>query len=563
MDRRTLLGLLSATGSAVLVGACGVLRRPLKPICTEPAVGTLTIDVHAHMFNGTDLPVKPYLQLVAAHNLQPYGGLVSAFGPILSLTSWAVAPNAQAERAALRKLSESGPYCPADASLAQVQDAREQAYSNARKELQRAATRRKVARGPRGPLLSLEEEDVGYEIISTLPRTYAEFRGAGAPAAVSGAPFLALRKTAGSVIDFVVEMFQYRYTSFARYVEDFERASGRRLNLTLSALVDYDWWLNSGMPTETSLQKQVDLMADLAVVTAGRLHYWAPFCPYRQAQWRLDPRSTFSSLKLVQNAVRENGAIGVKIYPPMGFAPYGNATLPETTWSSVAWLSGLARSDSFGKELDRSMDELFAWCVAEDVPILAHANTTSGPSDAFEALAGSIYWQQALDKYGQLRVIFGHFGGAEDDASAGNARHFIQLMGSSSAGSGINASADVSYFEKAMGNPSGLETSLRSLMSRASDPNGILEQRLLFGSDWKMLLLEAHADQYLKDFAEVFTNLAQNPPTGVDLSNLVADGLGRNALKAVGLHTHGASRDRLSKFYATRGVPTPRWMTFS
>jgi predicted TIM-barrel fold metal-dependent hydrolase len=547
----------------MLVGACGVIRRPLKPLCTEPvAVNALTIDVHAHMFNGTDLPVQSYLELVAAHNLQPYGGLVSAFGPILRLTAWGVAPNAQAERAALKRLSEVG-QCPADASLAQIQDAREQAYRNARKELQRAAAQRQVARGPRSPLLLLEQEDVGYDIVSTLPQTYVEFRGGGAPTAASGARFLALRKTAGSVIDFVVEMFQYRYTSFARYLEDFERASGRRVDLTLSALVDYDWWLNSGRPTETSLREQVDLMADLAVTTGGRLHYWAPFCPYRQAQWRLDPRSTFSSLKLVQDAVREHGAIGVKIYPPMGFAPYGNATLSAATWRSASWLSGLARSDSFGKELDRSMDELFAWCVAEDVAILAHANTSSGPSDAFEALAGPDYWEKALDKYGQLRVIFGHFGGAEDDLSAAKARHFIQLMGSPGAGSGIHASADVSYFEKAMDNPSGLETSLRSLMGRASDPTGILEQRLLFGSDWKMLLLEAHADQYLKDFTEVFTNLAQNPPAGVDLSTLVADGLGRNALSAVGLLTHGASRDRLSTFYAKRGVPIPRWMTLA
>ncbi len=404
---------------------------------------------------------------------------------------------------------------------------------------------------------------MGYEIISTLPRAYSEFRGGVAPTVASGTPFLALQKTAGSVIDFVVEMFQYRYTSFARYLDDFERASGRRVNLTLSALVDYDWWLNSGRPTETSLQEQVDLMAELAVVTGGRLHYWAPFCPYRQAQWRLEPRSTFSSLKLVQNAVRENGAVGVKIYPPMGFAPYGNATLPASIWRSASWLSGLARSDSFGKELDLSMDELYAWCVAEDIPILAHANTSSGPSDAFEALAGPDYWEMALNMYGQLRVIFGHFGGAEDNASAAKARRFIQLMGSSSGGSGIHASADVSYFERAMENPTELGNALRGLLSPGSDPNGVLEKRLLFGSDWKMLLLEAHADQYLKDFAAVFADLAQNPPTETNLSTLVVDGFGRNALNAVGLHTSGASRSRLSKFYAKRGIPAPQWMKLS
>ncbi len=47
MDRRTLLGLLGATSSAMLVGGCGPFRRPLKPLCTEPVtVNVLTIDVH-------------------------------------------------------------------------------------------------------------------------------------------------------------------------------------------------------------------------------------------------------------------------------------------------------------------------------------------------------------------------------------------------------------------------------------------------------------------------------------------------------------------------------------
>jgi predicted TIM-barrel fold metal-dependent hydrolase len=512
------------------------------------------------MFNGTDLPVKPYLELVAANNIPTYGNLVRSFGGILSAASWAIAPNAKVEREALKTISGNRQNCQHIVATQSVQAARQKAYSDARTELKAAVQRRLTLRKSSPELfLSFPLEDEGAGIIDALPPTYEGFRALGGNPQPTG-PFKAFAKTAGSAIDFVLEMFQYRYTSYARYLDDFEQSSGRRVDLTLSALVDYDWWLNAGRPTETSISDQVDLMSQLAMETSGRLHYWVPFCPYREAQYRLHPETTFSSLKLAQQAVREKGAIGVKIYPPMGFAPLGNEKLPSTLWQSVTWLSGLAKTSQFGAQLDISLRELYKWCVAEDVPILAHANTSSGPSTNFSNLAGPDHWQPAIDEYAELRVIFGHFGGAEDTASAANARHFIRLMGSNAGGAGRNTSADVSYFAKAMDDQSGLEAALSALLLPAADPNAVLPKRLLFGSDWKMLLLEAHADQYLKDFDTVFETLAKSPPGGVDLRDLVPDALGRNAIAALGLHVGGKSRRRIDDFYAAHQIAEPQWM---
>jgi hypothetical protein len=509
------------------------------------------------MFNGTDLPVAPYIDLVASQNLGTYGDLVRTLGPILSAVSWAVAPTAQAELEALGKLSNGDALCPTNANLAPVQAARQRAYARARTELRAAAKKRRAKRHGPANTLSLTDEDRGYEIISALPATYAEYQSTAAKAPSETGPFKAFAFTPGSGIDFVLEMFQYRYTSFARYLNDFESASGRRVDLVLSALVDYDWWLNGGNATETRLADQVKLMADLAVATGGRLHYWVPFCPYRQAQYRQHPGSTFSSLALAQYAVRQQGAVGVKIYPPMGFAAFGNSGLSPTPWTSASWLTGLAKTSTFGTELDQSLRELYDWCVQEDVPILAHANNSSGPSAAFDALAGPEYWEQALAYAPGLRVIFGHFGGAEDPAAAARAEHFIALMASAG---GAHANADVSYFSQALDNPTALQSALGKLFMADADPKGVLPTRLLFGSDWKMLLLEAHANLYLKDFAAVFTALAQHPPAGVALPSLPADALGRNALTGVGLHKQGAARKRIDAFYAARGVAEPQWM---
>jgi predicted TIM-barrel fold metal-dependent hydrolase len=562
VDRRKVLALLAASSASLTAGGCCLLRRPLKPICSEPSTPgkTLTVDVHAHMFNGTDLPIKSYLERVAANNIPTYGDLVRSFGGILSAVNWVVAPNARTEREALKIISNDGQDCQHIAATQSVQLARQKAYGDARKELQVAVQRRRSLRKTSPELsLSFPLEDEGAAVIDALPPTYEAFHALGGNSQPSG-PFKAFAKTANSAIDFVLEMFQYRYTSYARYLNDFEQASGRRVDLTVSALVDYDWWLNAGHPTETSLTDQVDLMSQLGVQTSGRLHYWVPFCPYREAQYRLRPETTFSSLKLAQQAVREQGAIGVKIYPPMGFAPLGNEKLPSTLWQSAAWLGGLAKTSQFGAQLDISLRELYSWCVAEDVPILAHANTSSGPSSDFSNLAGPDHWQPAIDEFKQLRVIFGHFGGAEDAAAAANARHFIRLMGSNSGGAGRNASADVSYFAKAIDDQPGLEDALLALLLPRADPNGVLPKRLLFGSDWKILLLEAHADQYLKDFDTVFATLAKPPPAGLGLPDFVSDALGKNAIAALGLHAGGKSRRRIDDFYTSHQIAEPQWM---
>ena len=49
------------------------------------------------------------------------------------------------------------------------------------------------------------------------------------------------------------------------------------------------------------------------------------------------------------------GAIGVKVYPPVGFKPFGNG-------------------GSLGGMLDEQMRQVLRFCLTEDVPILAHCS---------------------------------------------------------------------------------------------------------------------------------------------------------------------------------------------
>src|SRR5262245_18038793 len=63
----------------------------------------LTIDVHAHVFNGSDLQIKEFIdQVVAKSKTSELHGLTQGLGNILQGLGWNLAPNADDELKTLR-----------------------------------------------------------------------------------------------------------------------------------------------------------------------------------------------------------------------------------------------------------------------------------------------------------------------------------------------------------------------------------------------------------------------------------------------------------------------------
>ena len=77
---------------------------------------------------------------------------------------------------------------------------------------------------------------------------------------------------------------------------------------------------------------------------------------------------------------------------------------------------------------------------------------------------------------------------------------------------------------------------------------------LLYGSDWEMLGIEAHSDQYFERFAKLLANPKLFEP---DIPPHV---LSANAEDFLGLHSGQNTRSRLEDFYKRRGV-TAEWPT--
>lgn len=573
LDRRGFLR-NSMGALAGLLPGCSLLQRSPVPICPNDASISdpqtpLTVDVHSHVFNGSDLQVQKFIELVLPGQHDGLAKGAAALGGVLQDLAWNLAPNARDELKTLAVLQSSFEKCDPTALQVKLNNLRQSGYELARSQLQAAVTRRRPAQAPRasnfGELLSLEAQAPNATartdlIIQHLPESYETYRlqrDRRALAAPAAAP------SPAGIIDFVVQNFQYRYVSVCDYLNNYSSGKARKIDLLVASLVDFDWWLAKGQPTPSSLSDQVLAMEQIAIATGGRVHAFVPFDPLREVAFR-NGKTAQSSLALVRDAVVSHGCIGVKMYPPMGFAASGNADLD--VWRAKPWLPDIVNGSDFGRQLDAALADLYRWCIEEQVPIMAHTNFSNGAAPELAELATARHWKPVFDAIDtnagkKLRVNFGHFGDTslvEDGTTRSDA--FMALMHVAPLQSGALAFADASYFSDVLDHADGLRAVLKTLyLSPSQQQPRLLGKRLMYGSDWEMSLPELGVDRYLTAFETVFAKLqADLAKLDPAWNSLEDDFFGRNAAVYLGLRKGGATRARLDKFYGRRVSP-PDW----
>jgi len=73
----------------------------------EPIPGSVTIDVHTHIFNATDLQVEPFITRVAASEVSPsLRRVIAALATILQWAGWNFAPDGKTELRRLEAITE-------------------------------------------------------------------------------------------------------------------------------------------------------------------------------------------------------------------------------------------------------------------------------------------------------------------------------------------------------------------------------------------------------------------------------------------------------------------------
>lgn len=571
ITRRTLLRAGGALLASSTVGGCAYLKQP-KPICpfdprfTDPD-SLLTIDAHCHIFNATDLQIRRFIELIAVRQGGGMGTLAEVFGELLQSFGWRTAPDVATEMDVLARLKPAIMACDTQTNLTALSALRQSKYEKGRTELREAANARAKVLSieplqPGRPMTGMPADIRGLQQILELPDTYDElFRDPPKDGFESEA--FTQRVTINSALKFIIEMLQYRFVSVYNYLETYDEASPLKIDLMTPALVDFDWWLNGGTATKSSLPDQMALMKEISILTGGRVHAMVPFDPYRQVVHDLGMASGFSPIELVKKSVSEYGAIGIKLYPPMGFAPYGNEQVgyeKPQLWKRPDWLTDVARRDDFPKRLDASLEKLYEYCSVEGVPVMGHANESNGPTEEFEALTAPTHWRSAASGFSNVSFCFGHFGGvgSENEPGQSTAAGFLKLMQADQSAGRVRLRADASYFSNVLDRPKALAEAMEALYNYGSNQPGPALDRLMYGADWKMLVAEANSSGYLTDFDRVISELERELGTETRLKSKF---FGQNAADFLGLRQGQANRLRLAAFYERNGVTAkPLWM---
>ncbi len=547
ITRREALAALGCLGASLGVSGCST---PITPFCpTDPTISDpsspLTIDVHTHVFNGSDLQVKGFFDSILAINNKSLKG----FGEILQQLASDFAPTAAQEIAELQNLEVVLRACDTRGSTEVMYSYREEGYRRAVRELKTALRRAQARRLGRSSYISPEIANQ----INNLPSAYSDYkvlrrhnlRATPESITVSGA------------MDFLIRNFQFRYVNVHEYLLEYSQGKSRKLDLVVAHLVDFDWAIGNGIPTTTSLSDQVKVMERISQLTGGRVQCFAPYDPYKEVAHSYGLAE--SSFDFVKDAVSNHGFIGVKVYPPMGFAPLGNAGFPDTFWDGSPLPTSLPRSQ-LGLRLDNALSTLYSWCLANGVPIMAHTSRSNGPSLKFEELTYAQYWDYALSVFPGLRVDLGHFG-VYDLAHKTQPKLLSDLMETAN---GQFLYADSAYFAEILSNQPELEAYLAARM-RYSSNNGAyhgpaaLAQRLMYGTDWEMVVLEGTAsDQYLQRFEAMYSRFDRDPSLGAN-GKLSDRFFGINAAIFLGLGTGQPNRQRLDHYYGLGSKPA--WMS--
>ena len=206
-------------------------------------------------------------------------------------------------------------------------------------------------------------------------------------------------------IDFARLLLGSREAIAREYIRVF--ADKRCVQMITPSFLDMHRWL--GKAPISSIAEQVDVMDALQVTIAQstdmHMHSMVGFDPRRSAEDR-------NVLKLVKHAINDCGFVGVKLYPPMGFQPIENGELkvPEEP------------KGASGKHIERALMELYDWCAAEDVPIIAHAENSLGSLCGYGHRASPEWWRKVLanPKYTRLRINLAHFGGFDEALDIGD-----------------------------------------------------------------------------------------------------------------------------------------------
>lgn len=444
------------------------------------------MDVHAHFFNARDVPIRGYLAGPVAHSKKGIiGDLLRALSPI---AEWIgdTAPRASDEFNELMALASGATF-----------KAMSQEERTSNLERQRDQYLQDLSGRLYEQLRSAPDFVRLYNAAQTETESRIRIQGVGAPFLDEGSLFRVMQRDlqqqspdlswfgdeepppyADGVLAFVGYMLSYRWMNLLAYQQAFSTSDlAFGVDQVLGALVDFDHWLTP--PPRTVHEDQIKLHQLLSQLSGGYMRALVAYNPWSDV---LDQGKT---LERTLDALDSRDFVGVKIYPPNGFWPYGNvlsAGIPSTLGMPSA------------ADLDRVLLRLWEECGKRNVPVMAHTGNSMGSDDAHNAAAGPAGWQAVINAVGSAhpaRVNLGHFGG---DSPHDNWNFELARMMSTPQGAGLYG--DLGYWEELRCQKDLASCSAREKLANAVKEHPVVRERLMYGSDWLMLSQERRWDRY-------------------------------------------------------------------
>jgi hypothetical protein len=515
-------------------------------------------DAHTHFFNASDVPVAGFLAKSVAHSIEDsrQRQLLIELAPIAELVGKTFAPTPVAE---MERLCESASRSSAMSVKAQSDDLdrvidneRERAADAVFDEIRRRDTSipaivndavKRAEASNKGSLLLKGLPGFNRDFVRESFRDGSSLRDKSTdeirPLSKSGLTAEELQLASiQSAFQFVGFMLSPRHHNLRTYIKRFAEGSPKLpLSGCFGAMVDFNYWLDA--PTKAShMRDQVLLHEQIALLSGGFLLPLVAYNPW------VDLEEDDAGLKTVEWAVKYHGCVGVKIYPPMGFYPYGNADNP---------LVGSTEKRPDLKKLDEKLGQFYALCRALDVPVMAHANESNGRDFAHDKLAGIKGWNLVDQRLPNLKALYvnaGHFGGAEAHHGADWTADFTMLMNGANQ---LKVYGDIGYWD-ALLTPTAAQEKLRLALQKPAGVGQTVADRTMYGSDWLMLSLVAGWEGYADGIASLIRGFDQ---TG----SIATRVLGMNVLDCYGL-VRGSSRQnsqRLQAYYSQPGRTPPGW----
>ncbi|PQV57413.1 amidohydrolase family protein [Defluviimonas denitrificans] len=508
----------------------------------NPALGVGAVDIHSHIFNGRDLPAVGFLRQVVIrdpHTPPDADMLTDAFLLLLKDIMLSGTPTATQELARLN----AGAGAQGQAALA-AQDRDNVATGIARFQrtsqqsftaADRGAANRILDRlaaelaapGLRDSLMTPEQQAGTLADLLYKTGQPGGFSAGDDRAFTLQSPFLQTIRWAGLLT-------RARYDLMATL--DGLYGGAEHIRVFTPSLVDLGSWLLTAEDA-TPIAEQIEVTSAIARTYGGALVLpFVAFCPLRAVRDRAAGREP---LRNVRHAVLERGFVGVKLYPPMGFRPIGN---DETTGN---WLPD--RPADLGRKIDAELGALYAWCVAHDVPITAHANRSMGAGPDTAEHADPDYWKAVLDRpaLAGLRLNLAHYGGFDETgspAALGSSGDWEETLGDM-IGSYAGVYFDLGYWTEASDPTSPDHARVIERTRQLIDRHPLALERMMYGSDWSMIGREPSHKGYL---AGVERSLSGDLALAPDK---LAGVMGRNAMTFLGLDRAGKQRDRVAAFH--------------